>query len=97
MRLGLNQDSFWPVITAFFEEKKLVRQQLDSFDRFISNTMQSIVEDESRLEMVSETQFTGAEDDITVCCALSWAQHSVVLLTRTVRSVATFSSLISCA
>ena len=75
----LTQDDFWPVITAFFEEKKLVRQQLDSFDRFVSTTMQSIVEDESTLEMVTEAQFTGAADDVQVCFTL-FCLFSPVLL-----------------
>ena len=33
------------VITAYFKEKGLVRQQLDSFDEFIQNTMQELVDD----------------------------------------------------
>jgi DNA-directed RNA polymerase beta subunit len=31
------------VISSFFEEKGLVRQQLDSFNEFIQHTMQEIV------------------------------------------------------
>jgi len=33
------------VIGAYFDEKGLVRQQLDSFDQFISNTVTEVVED----------------------------------------------------
>lgn len=36
----ISQDDVWTVISAYFEEKGLVRQQLDSFDEFIQNTMQ---------------------------------------------------------
>lgn len=39
----ITQEDAWAVITSYFEEKGLVRQQLDSFDEFIQNTMQEIV------------------------------------------------------
>lgn len=31
----LEENDVWSVITAYFEEKGLVRQQLDSFDEFL--------------------------------------------------------------
>ncbi|KAJ1350335.1 DNA-directed RNA polymerase II subunit RPB2 [Parelaphostrongylus tenuis] len=31
------QEACWTVISAYFDEKGLVRQQLDSFDEFIQN------------------------------------------------------------
>lgn len=60
------QESCWPIVTAFFEEKKLVRQQLDSFDRFSHVTIQAIVDaDRNRhLELEVEPQYTGANDDL---------------------------------
>ena len=39
----IDHEDAWSVIQSFFEEKGLVRQQLDSFDEFIMNTMQEIV------------------------------------------------------
>lgn len=36
----ITQEDAWVVISSFFEEKGLVRQQLDSFNEFVSNTMQ---------------------------------------------------------
>lgn len=39
----INAEDAWSVITSYFDEKGLVRQQLDSFDEFIQNTMQEIV------------------------------------------------------
>ena len=36
----ITQEDAWVVISKYFEEKGLVRQQLDSFDGFISNTIQ---------------------------------------------------------
>jgi DNA-directed RNA polymerase beta subunit len=41
----VTQEDAWAVISAYFEEKGLVRQQLDSFDEFIQNTMQELVDD----------------------------------------------------
>eukprot|EP00823_Brevimastigomonas_motovehiculus_P004857 TRINITY_DN3319_c0_g1_i1.p1 TRINITY_DN3319_c0_g1~~TRINITY_DN3319_c0_g1_i1.p1 ORF type:complete len:1185 (-),score=282.72 TRINITY_DN3319_c0_g1_i1:723-4277(-) len=41
----------WTVISTFFEEKGLVRQQLDSFDEFISNTMQEVVEEANPIDL----------------------------------------------
>lgn len=36
------QEDAWAVISAFFEEKGLVRQQLDSFNEFINSNMQVV-------------------------------------------------------
>ena len=34
------QEDAWAVISAFFADKGLVRQQLDSFNEFINSNMQ---------------------------------------------------------
>jgi len=34
------QEDAWTVISAYFEAKGLVRQQLDSFNEFINSNMQ---------------------------------------------------------
>mmetsp|Transcript_21357 Transcript_21357/g.45851 ORF Transcript_21357/g.45851 Transcript_21357/m.45851 type:complete len:1170 (-) Transcript_21357:261-3770(-) len=52
----INQEDCWEVISAYFDEKGLVRQQLDSFDEFIMNTMQEIVDEAPRLELVPQQQ-----------------------------------------
>lgn len=36
----ITQEDAWAVISAYFEEKGLVRQQLDSFNEFINSNMQ---------------------------------------------------------
>ena len=41
----ITQEDCWTVISSFFEEKGLVRQQLDSFDEFVQNTMQELVDE----------------------------------------------------
>jgi DNA-directed RNA polymerase beta subunit len=40
----ITQEDCWTVISSFFEQKGLVRQQLDSFDEFVQNTMQELVD-----------------------------------------------------
>ena len=50
------QESSWITISAFFEEKGLVRQQLDSFDEFIQMNVQRIVEDSPPIELQGEAQ-----------------------------------------
>ncbi|XP_033133204.1 DNA-directed RNA polymerase II subunit 2-like isoform X2 [Brassica rapa] len=52
----ITQEDAWTVISAYFEEKGLVRQQLDSFDEFIQNTMQEIVDESSDVEIRAESQ-----------------------------------------
>ncbi|RID50350.1 hypothetical protein BRARA_H01086 [Brassica rapa] len=52
----ITQEDAWTVISAYFEEKGLVRQQIDSFDQFIQNTMQEIVDESSDIEIRSASQ-----------------------------------------
>lgn len=58
-----SQEDCWTVIGSFFEEKGLVRQQLDSFDEFVQNTMQELVDENSNLVL----QHVGGDGDVTVC------------------------------
>ena len=48
---GITAEDCWTVISAFFETKGLVSQQLDSFDEFVSTTMQELVEENSLLTL----------------------------------------------
>lgn len=43
-----------------------MRQQLDSFDEFIKNTIQEIVDETEELVLEIPSQQTGGEDDIAV-------------------------------
>ncbi|KAK9687792.1 DNA-dependent RNA polymerase II, partial [Basidiobolus ranarum] len=52
----ITQEDCWAVITSFFEDKGLVRQQLDSFDEFIQNTIQEIVDESSNMVLQTTTQ-----------------------------------------
>ncbi|KYQ91059.1 RNA polymerase II core subunit [Tieghemostelium lacteum] len=50
------QEDVWTVISSYFQEKGLVRQQLDSFDEFIQNTMQEIIDESPPITLRPETQ-----------------------------------------
>lgn len=66
----ISQEDAWAVISAFFEEKGLVRQQLDSFNEFIQNTMQEIVDESANIEIRPEAQhYPGRSSDfVEVTC-----------------------------
>lgn len=51
----LRDDDSWWVINSYFHEKGLVRQQLDSFDEFLMNTMQEVVVQSLPIELFPES------------------------------------------
>ncbi|THH33154.1 hypothetical protein EUX98_g1063 [Antrodiella citrinella] len=61
----ISHDDCWSVITSFFQQKGLVRQQLDSFDEFVQNTMQELVDENAELILDQADQHTGHEADVT--------------------------------
>ena len=61
----ITQEDCWTVISSFFMEKGLVRQQLDSFDEFVQNSMQELVEETSDLVLDQADQHTGHDSDVT--------------------------------
>jgi DNA-directed RNA polymerase II subunit RPB2 len=61
----ITQEDCWGVINSFFAEKGLVRQQLDSFDEFVQNTMQELVDENADLILDQADQHTGHESDMT--------------------------------
>lgn len=60
------QEACWIVINAYFDEKGLVRQQLDSFDEFIQMSVQRIVEDSPAIDLQAEAQHTSGEIETPV-------------------------------
>ncbi|KAG9032875.1 DNA-dependent RNA polymerase II [Tulasnella sp. JGI-2019a] len=60
---SITQEDCWAVITSFFDEKGLVRQQLDSFDEFVQNTMQELVDENADLILDQGDQHTGHKQD----------------------------------
>lgn len=65
------QEACWLVISSYFDEKGLVRQQLDSFDEFITMTIQRIVEDSQAIDLQAEAQHTAGELETPVSLSLS--------------------------
>jgi DNA-directed RNA polymerase II subunit RPB2 len=63
---AITQEDCWNVIDAFFDEKGLVRQQLESFNEFVDNTMQELVDENSTLTMDQYAQHSGVYGDQTV-------------------------------
>ena len=61
----ITEDDCWAVISGFFAQKGLVRQQLDSFDEFVQNTMQELVDENDDLILDQADQHTGHEADVT--------------------------------
>lgn len=55
------QEACWIVISSYFDEKGLVRQQLDSFDEFIQMSVQRIVEESQQIELEAEPSFREQE------------------------------------
>lgn len=57
------QEACWTVISSYFDEKGLVRQQLDSFDEFIQMSVQRIVEDSRPIELQPQAQYRSTSRD----------------------------------
>uniref|UniRef100_A0A915EJ38 DNA-directed RNA polymerase subunit beta n=1 Tax=Ditylenchus dipsaci TaxID=166011 RepID=A0A915EJ38_9BILA len=68
------QEACWVVISAYFDEKGLVRQQLDSFDEFIQMIVQRIVEDSPPVELQSEAQHLSGDIENPTMFSLKFGQ-----------------------
>jgi DNA-directed RNA polymerase II subunit RPB2 len=63
---AINQEHVWIVITKFFDQRGLVKQQIDSFDEFINTTLQTAVSEHSKHTIYPQKQYMpGADDDLT--------------------------------
>ena len=58
---NITAEDCWTVISTFFDSKGLVSQQLDSFDEFVSTTMQQMVDENS---LITLDQNSPPSDDI---------------------------------
>lgn len=58
----INQEDSWTVISAHFEEKGLVGQQLDSFNEFLTNTIQELIDDSPPIELYPQAQHVPGEE-----------------------------------
>uniref|UniRef100_A0A061S805 DNA-directed RNA polymerase subunit beta n=1 Tax=Tetraselmis sp. GSL018 TaxID=582737 RepID=A0A061S805_9CHLO len=59
----ITQDDAWTVISSFFADRGLVRQQLDSFNQFAENTMQEIVDEAGEIVVKREMQHNPEQGD----------------------------------
>jgi DNA-directed RNA polymerase beta subunit len=62
----IGQEDSWAVISAYFEEKGLVRQQLDSFDEFMQTSAQEIVAESPDLLIKPQRQYAPDVQNATV-------------------------------
>lgn len=53
----ISADDSWHVISSYFEENGLVKQQLDSYNEFVENSVQQIVEEMGDLVIVPQQQY----------------------------------------
>jgi DNA-directed RNA polymerase II subunit RPB2 len=58
----ITQEDAWVVIDLYFAEKGLVKQQVDSFDRFIDYTIQEMISDSGEIFVRPERQFQTLDD-----------------------------------
>ena len=53
----ITQEDAWAVIRSYFHQHGLVSQQISSFDRFLSYTVQDIVSENSTISITPEKQY----------------------------------------
>lgn len=59
----ITAEDCWQVISAFFDTKGLVSQQLDSYDEFTRNTIQDIVKENGRVTLDQNAPQQNDDDD----------------------------------
>jgi DNA-directed RNA polymerase beta subunit len=53
----ITQEDAWCVISSYFEQNGLVSQQISSFNHFLNNTVQEVVDENSLITIVPEKQY----------------------------------------
>ena len=64
----------WIVIGQYFEEKGLVRQQIESYNEFINNTIQEIVDDTRSIVALSEPEMDADGIEKRTKCEIKFNQ-----------------------
>ena len=59
----ISQEDCWSVIQAYFDENSLVQTQIASFDEFVQNTIQELVDESPTLTLSSSAGAAGREDE----------------------------------
>lgn len=67
----ITQEDCWAVIAAYFTDKSLVSQQIDSFNEFVDNTMQELV-DESCKQLFFFFSLGGANPNLASPGERNW-------------------------
>ena len=67
----ITQEDAWVVIDKYFKEKGLVGQQIDSFDEFVINTIQELIEDAGEITVTPENQYIPGQDSELVSLSIS--------------------------
>ncbi|KAA8498746.1 DNA-directed RNA polymerase II subunit 2 [Porphyridium purpureum] len=62
--LDIDENDAWIVISSYFQEYGLVRQQIDSFNEFVSNMMQQIVDESLPIVIYPESQHLPGQQDV---------------------------------
>ena len=74
--IEISQEDAWVVINSYFDNRGLVRQQLDSFDQFILNSIQEMVDDSGHIVVTPENQYLpGREAEMVRHAHLLWEQE----------------------
>ncbi|KAK5004309.1 hypothetical protein LTR28_009083, partial [Elasticomyces elasticus] len=59
----ITEEDCWTVIQSFFDSKGLVSQQLDSYDEFITSTINEIISETARIVIDQNTPYTEDNED----------------------------------
>ncbi|BGP69929.1 DNA-dependent RNA polymerase II [Rhodotorula toruloides] len=70
----ITQEDCWTVIAAYFADKTLVSQQIDSFNEFVNTTMQELVDESGSLILDQNMQHSGKAGDATKRYELKFEQ-----------------------
>jgi DNA-directed RNA polymerase II subunit RPB2 len=60
--MEITQEDAWLVIGTYFKEKGLVSQQVDSFDEFMQNMVQELINDTGKIVVIPENQYIPGEE-----------------------------------
>ena len=77
---AITAEDCWTVISSFFDTKGLVSQQLDSFDEFVSTTMQQLVGENSTL--ILDQQAPPSDEDDPIALRRYEIKFGTVMLSR---------------
>lgn len=59
----IGEEDAWKVISSYFREFGLVKQQLDSFNRFLRESIQGLIDQSENIELVSESQHRPGDEE----------------------------------